>query len=356
MNRFKLHAVVRVFRKVLRAAITQVLRRVPYEYRYHLQNLISELISDRPQQSDTRVHLTVGAVQFNLWLWAGLGPAGYKTYVDMQITGDVYEAPMVRCLQCILDLESEPVFVDVGSYVGYFASYVSGYVTDSRPVYAVESNDEYCSCIRRATQDNGYHNLKVLNTVLSDHNESLVVYKESVADRDHLADLTGLAHHEDVRRRQMIRDGNRSVATTFDSLCAQEIIRPTILKIDVHGAEGKVLGGSTHVLENYVRYVLLEMHPEEMHTQFSPGYTRRSIVEILIDSGFRCYLISPFRTTERSPEMKRLLNTGKLACLTIDMQQFDTIFFDRNNTDLFVFAAKQDIDIMSLDCFAGGTE
>jgi FkbM family methyltransferase len=344
----------RVLRRSLVASARQVLRRLPFEYLYELRHLASE-VAGGGQQSDAKVTLTIGAVDFDLWLSAGLAPESCKTYTDMQATGAVHEAALVRCLQCVLARESAPVFVDIGSYVGYYACYVSGYVADRRSVYAVESNDAHCDCIRRAVQENGYHNLKVLNSILSDRAESLTVYKESVADGTHLASLVDLERHEQSRREIILRDGVRRQAETFDDLCTRETIRPTIVKIDVRGSEGKVLGGSTHTLKNSVRYVFLEMHPEEMLMQYSPGYTRQSILELLTASGFRCYLIAGFRGTKRSPEAKRLRNTGELTYLPIDMRQFDTIFFDRNLTDLFVLAAKQDINIMSLDCFAGGT-
>ncbi|MFM6309689.1 MAG: FkbM family methyltransferase, partial [Dolichospermum sp.] len=49
-------------------------------------------------------------------------------------------------------------------------------------------------------------------------------------------------------------------AITFDELNNQEDIRPEIVKIDVHGAEGKVLYGMKTALKEAVKYLFIEIH------------------------------------------------------------------------------------------------
>jgi len=334
--------------------IKKLLPVVPIKYLRIFGDCISEVV-DAESQTDHSVELSIGNAAFRLWVSAGLSAAGRNTYLNMHRTGDVYELAMVTCLQSILDHESEPVFMDVGAYAGYYSCYAAAYNTDQWPVYAVESNSGHCQNIRRSIVENDYKNVSVFNTVLSDQEELLTVYKESVADEAHLKRLSNLDRDEAARLQQLLHDGVRHRSQTLDGLCETETICPTVLKVDVRGAEGKVLAGASRILAKCLKYVLLEVHPEEMLMQYSPGHTRRSIIEALNDAGFNCYLVAGFRTTRRSPEYKRLRANGELSFHFIDMEQYDTLFFDRNVTDVFIFASKKNIDVSSLDCFRGTT-
>ena len=338
-----------MFGKEIIGLVKRVLPFVPVKYLRIFGDCISDVIG-ADAKTDCSVELSIGDVSFSLWVSAELSAAGRNTYLTMNRTGDVYELAMVTCLQSILDQKLEPVFMDVGAYAGYYACYAAAYKADRSSVYAVESNREHCQNIRRSIGENDFKKVTVLNAVLSDRQESLTVYKESVADEGHLKELTGLDRNEVARREDILREGVRHQSQTLDGLCEQEAISPTVLKIDVRGAEGKVLAGASRILAKYLDYVLLEIHPEEMLMQYSPGHTRRSIIEALNDAGFNCYLVSGFRTTRRSPEYKRLLTNGELSCHFIDMGKYDTLFFDRNVTDVFVLASKRNIDITSLGC------
>tara|TARA_B100000029_G_scaffold434155_1_gene447356 strand:- start:48 stop:1082 length:1035 start_codon:yes stop_codon:yes gene_type:complete len=343
-----------MFGKEIIGLVKKVLPFVPIKYLRIVGDCISDVLN-ADRQTDCSVELSIGNVGFSLWLSAELSAAGRNTYLNMNRTGDVYELAMVTCLQSILDQKQEPVFVDIGAYAGYYACYAAAYKADRSPVYAIESNRDHCQNIRRSIGENGYKNVTVLNAVLSDQEELLTVYMESVADEAHLKGFADLERNEVARRESILRDGIRHRSQTLDGLCEQEAISPTVLKIDVRGAEGKVLAGASRILANCLDYVLLEIHPEEMLAQYSPGHTRRSIIRALTDAGFNCYLVGGFRTTRRSPEYKRLLKNGELSCHHIDMERYDTLFFDRNSSDVFVLASNRNIDILSLRCFSNVT-
>ena len=52
--------------------------------------------------------------------------------------------------------------------------------------------------------------------------------------------------------------------------------------MDVHGAEGKILNGSKNLLNNNIKYILMEMHTEKDLNKFSPGYTNQKLLKILL--------------------------------------------------------------------------
>jgi len=271
----------------------------------------------------------VGETEFKLWAQAG-HPTAQRIYGGLAKKKAVYEEIMVECLRQILDAFPAPVFMDVGAFMGYYACYVATYRNDRVPVYALESNPDYCATIRRSIAENGFQKVALLDAVLSDQTEILYVVKETVS-------------REKVPGAKAIR------AVTFDELCEERGIVPTVLKVDVHGAEGKVLAGARRALRESARFVLLELHPDDDLEKYSPGYTRHDVLTLLEETGFKNHLIGGFRD-KRSPERRAFHDTGKVQFVEITKDNRDVIFFDRN-IDLFIFSVR-DFDIQEIPCFS----
>ena len=66
---------------------------------------------------------------------------------------------------------------------------------------------------------------------------------------------------------------------TFDNFCAQQGIRPDIVKIDVYGSEGRVLDGMHRVLREGVRHLFCELHANMF------GYSAADLVAMLEGAG-----------------------------------------------------------------------
>ena len=144
----------------------------------------------------------------------------------------------------------------------------------------------------------------------------------------------------------------------MDNVFKEKKIIPNIIKMDVHGAEGKILSGSKNLLKENVKYLLLELHTSQDLKKFSPGFSKADIIKGLIDLHFNCYIISPhsdgFRnliTADLVSQKSYLNNTTKLKYLKIEKDLAASILFDRNFSDIFIFALKKEININSLDCF-----
>lgn len=261
----------------------------------------------------------IGKVAFKLWI-AGGDAGAQMTYSDVRSArkGGAYEEIMVECLSRILSFFPSPSFMDIGAFMGYYANFVSGFFNDKFTVYAVESNGEYCECVKKSAAINGFKNLKIYEAVLSDKQESLVVNKLTVTTDN--------------------PQGVRKISVTLDDLCRKEGIRPNILKVDVHGAEGKVLGGAQRILRENVNFVLFELHPDDYLAKYSPGYKRIDILNNLSKNGFRNYLIGGFRYS-RSPEREIYRKTGEIIFMEIVPENHKMLFFDRH-VDLFVLSMR----------------
>ena len=45
--------------------------------------------------------------------------------------------------------EINPIFADIGAFVGHYSCYVSKFLKYEKPIYALESNKEFCNDIKK---------------------------------------------------------------------------------------------------------------------------------------------------------------------------------------------------------------
>jgi FkbM family methyltransferase len=269
----------------------------------------------------------------------------------------IYEETMMFCLSSILDSkyfkDKDLVFIDIGSYIGYYASFVSQKLSNKADVYAIESNKLYCENILEAKKINGFDNLTVAHHVLSNRKESLLVYEDSVVEKAFLLKNMNKSydHHEIDEAKKMLVSGIEKESITFDDFCIRYSISPNIIKIDVHGSEGKVFGGAKEALKSGLEIILLELHPQQLLDQFSEGMTKNSILNQLHNYGFNTYLISPFRFNHKTHEYHYYKENNKLLYLQLTSENQESILFDRNLVDIFILCIKKDINIKDLNCF-----
>ena len=193
----------------------------------------------------------------------------------------IYEYPVIKILQSIFKIEKKPIFMDIGAYQGYFAFFVSKYLNDNFPVYAIESNKEYCKDLEISSKNNNFSNCNIINEILSDEVKEMYIESTSV---------NTTSKKSFINNRKLIK------SKTLDNVVDKHKIRPNILKIDVHGSEGPLIRGGNKTITNYVNFILLELHPPSYIDKYSPGFTREMIINDVIELGFDCYAIGLSRT------------------------------------------------------------
>ena len=119
--------------------------------------------------------------------------------------------------------------------------------------------------------------------------------------------------------------------------------------MDVHASEGPLLKGAEQTLKNSVNFLLLELHPPFLIKKFSPGYSRKIIINNLIDLGFDCYAIGPFRSLN-TDEGEIFSKRNKMKYMKMEKLDIDKILFDISRGFL-VFVVKKGLDIKKFDCF-----
>lgn len=323
---------------------------IPFKIKKFIHFKFSEYINNSENLLHHTANIQIDNIHFKLELPKELN--AHKTYIDDFKNGKIYEETMIFCLLSILRKISNFVFLDLGSYVGYYSMFVAKFREGKNEIFSVESNLDYFLCIEKSKNINNFHNIKVLNRIISNSSEDHIVYKNTVIKKENIRKIIeeSLDSDEIINSKMTLKNGEIHKSITLDNLCAVENIKPSIVKIDVHGAEGKVLLGAQNVLLRYVRIIFLELHPDEYLNKYSDNMTRNNVLDILHKNNFRTYIISPFRYTLRSIGYKNFKNNKKLQFLEVNDKNLLDIFFDRE-VDVFILALHKDVDIKVFDCF-----
>jgi FkbM family methyltransferase len=192
-------------------------------------------------------------------------------YLVPAFSGREYEPAVAKHMKEVLGTDSH-VFLDIGAYLGYFSAYV-GSMNPHCTVYAFEPNSRFFETLER--------NIK-LNRL------SARAYRLALSDQSGQISFS---------ERSMEAGGSKSETVTaipFDDLATQEKICPDVVKVDVHGGEGRVLYGMPLALERDIHHVYCEIHPEDMLV----GYKVRDILDILRRCGFELFEVQGFRSVE----------------------------------------------------------
>jgi FkbM family methyltransferase len=170
-------------------------------------------------------------------------PSGAQAYAVLTGTHEIQvQQALVRSVRA-----GDHVW-DVGSNIGYLALVAARIVGPGGRVVAIEPDAGCAAAIRTNAALNGLATIEVVEAAASDRSgvADLVVVRDRLWTR--LASVGD--HHEGERRVEV-----RTVA--LDDV---EGPPPTIVKIDVEGAELDVLAGMTRLLRDARPLVICEMH------------------------------------------------------------------------------------------------
>lgn len=147
------------------------------------------------------------------------------------------------------------VVFDIGGNIGFMSLIAARLVGEEGRVYAFEPLPENAECLRRNLRANNFANCKVLEMALADRagQEELLLSKlpggSTISAADRPPDFTGTL---------------RVRVATADGLVGSGAVRPPdFVKLDVEGAELRVLRGMTSVIRTYRPGILFEVDDED---------------------------------------------------------------------------------------------
>lgn len=206
-----------------------------------------------------------------------------------------YEPAVMVLLKRLLAGREPCGFLDIGAHHGYFTAYVAA-LNGQCEIHAFEPGPEFVPVLRRNIELN------------------------HIQARIHEVALSDEAGETEFARRSMMKPQPGSTCHTvktipLDALRQQEPMRADLVKIDVHGSEGKVLRGMRRTLAEDVNHLLLELHPQAMLVDA----TVRHVVDAMREAGLELFEMEQFR---RAPEpLLRPVDADRYTAL-IDMNRW----------------------------------
>jgi len=168
-------------------------------------------------------------------------------------------------------IRSDDVVFDVGACIGMIAVHAAA---KGAHVVAFEPDPSYRRRLQRNLRLNRLHRrVRVEPMAITDRVGPVTLFTDGVEGWSPSLGTKG---------------GRGSVevpGTTVDAYVAASGLRPTILKVDIEGAEGQALEGASRTLagDHPPRLVFLELHPEYL-PQFAT--TREAVLKHLTEAGY----------------------------------------------------------------------
>ena len=153
------------------------------------------------------------------------------------------------------ELRMGGVFYDVGANAGFFSAFAARIAGETGRVVAFDPLDENCSSVREQLEINGYV-------------ARAAIRKEAVSDSIGSATFNVGGEGDLMGKLGAPREHQTKTITvptvTLDSVLLTGERRPTLLKVDVEGAEAAVLRGAAKLFEAPLPCWIIEIHGDEV--------------------------------------------------------------------------------------------
>lgn len=169
--------------------------------------------------------------------------------------GKIHEEPVTRLL--MRDLKPGMCFFDIGACFGYYTVIASKAVGTRGVVHAFELDESNLSILKKNLARNECGNVKVHQVAVSEATGTVnyVRITDSPNPRHHLCSQLTTAELNTLVAVDSV---------SLDEFCTSAQIVPDVVKIDVEGAELKVLKGMERLLCKADIKVFCEVHPKEL--------------------------------------------------------------------------------------------
>lgn len=175
---------------------------------------------------------------------------------DIYLTGGKSHNSEIRLARFLIEyLDAEQVFFDIGAHYGYFTNLAALLVGDKGKVFAFEPSPKTFQMLSQNTGDKA--NVYALNLAVSNSGKDLLFY-----EFPNLYSEYNSIDNEQYKSKEWYKDYQpkeiKVKAVAIDELAHEKNVVPSILKIDVEGAEYQVLEGMSVMLRQSSPLVVME--------------------------------------------------------------------------------------------------
>ena len=207
-------------------------------------------------------------------------PAGTDIYLAGGKTHDS-EIRLVKFL--ISNLHRGEVFIDVGAHFGYFSLLASKLIEKEGRVFSFEPSNIFFLLKENAE---GKENIKSFKKAITDTNSEIEFY-----EFPELYSEFNTTNSDQFKKESWIRKYApkqiKISSITIDQFIEEQDVRPSLIKIDVEGAELKVLKGAKNTLSQFSPIVVMEfLHHERSDDVYTQAHN------LMIESGYASNIIN----------------------------------------------------------------
>lgn len=237
-------------------------------------------------------------------------PAG----TDIFIAGGKTHDSEIRLARFILKkLKEKDVFVDIGAHFGYF-SLLASKIARQGAVYAFEASGNNFEILKKNTHN--IDTIQLIHKAVADRNETIEFYELPVIYSEY--NTLEAEQFKQESWYKNIAPRKRSVeSVTLDTFVREMGIAPAMIKIDVEGAEHKVIAGARTLL-NHNAPVLIMEYVESRRNNLN----HKKAVRLLNEMNYRTYRITQSGDLSECADIDGWLSEKKL--------ESDNIVFIKN--------------------------
>lgn len=230
---------------------------------------------------------------------------GLPASTDIYLTGGKSHSSEIRLAKfLILNLAPGDRFLDIGAHYGYFTLLAAEIVGERGKVLSFEPSGKSFHLLKENTT--AAANISILNKAVSNVKGILSFYEfENLYSEYSSADVS---QFENEAWFQAARPQKVEVeALTIDHVTRDKSFIPTIIKIDVEGAENLVIEGATDFLKNNSPMLVMEyLEPKRKND------THKQALTLLLNLGYQPHLIMEDGATTLVSDIDNYLVSNKM--------------------------------------------
>jgi FkbM family methyltransferase len=171
----------------------------------------------------------------------------YGAYVDFD--------PEIRLTKFLIrNLKRGDIFFDIGANIGYYSLLASKLIAENGKVFSFEPDPDILKILQKNKRDN----ITIVDKVISDVEGRVDFYSRKNIGEKAISTIN-LENFQSTSLSKIEYIKIKSESTTLDSFCFLNNIFPDFIKIDVEGAEEKVIKGAKKILEQKNPTIIMEV-------------------------------------------------------------------------------------------------
>lgn len=203
---------------------------------------------------------------------------------DIYLAGGKTHNSEIRLAKFMINqLEPGSCFMDIGAHFGYFTLLASSLVGDTGKVYAIEPASETFNLLQQNTSAHG--NVRSFHKAVSDKGEMVSFYEFPVLYSEYnTLDIEKFLKEDWIKKYNPQK--TEVLATTIDGFLQENKLSPSMIKIDVEGAEVKAIQGGAGTWQGQSPVLIMEYLDEGNESSYTQA------AAMMYGYGYTSYMIT----------------------------------------------------------------